>query len=99
MAKAYAGLDDRFSVLPWNAARDLFTFMRYPGMKPTDNESERMLHKAVIRRKIRQKMVNRRREDHVLHHNDMHDHVGDLGLNWLEKPSKVFWATWPLTVR
>ena len=57
MAKAYAGLDDRFSVLPWNVAQDLFTFMRYPGMKPTNNESERMLHKAVIRRKIRQKLV------------------------------------------
>ena len=36
---------------------NLFTFIRYPGMEPTNNESERMLRKVVIHRKIRQKLV------------------------------------------
>ena len=40
-----------------NAAQDLFTFVRYPGMEPTNSESEHMLRKVVIHRKIRQKMV------------------------------------------
>ena len=57
MAKAYAGLDDAFSTLLENAVPDLFTFIRYPGMEPTNNESERMLRKVVIHRKIRQKIV------------------------------------------
>ena len=72
---------------------DLFTFIRYPGMEPTNNESERMLRKVVIHRRIRQKLVT----------------VGGkimfgiimtclltwdkMGLNWFEKLSKAFWAT------
>ena len=57
VAKAYVGLDDKFSTLLGNAVPDLFTFIRYPGMDPTNNESERMLRKVVIHRKIRQKLV------------------------------------------
>ena len=30
-----------------SAVPDLFTFIRYPGMEPTNNESERMLRKVV----------------------------------------------------
>ena len=40
-----------------NAVPDLFTFIRYPGMEPTNNKSERMLRKVAIHRKIRQKLV------------------------------------------
>ena len=57
MAKAYAVLDDMFSPRLENAVQDLFTFIRHPGMEPTNNESERMLRKVVIHRKIRQKLV------------------------------------------
>ena len=57
MARAYAGLDDEFAVRLENAAPDLFTFIRHPGMDPTNNESERVLRKVVIHRKIRQKLV------------------------------------------
>ena len=57
VAKAYGGLDDGFSILLWNAAPDLFTFIHYPGMEPANNESERMLRKVAIHRKIRQKLV------------------------------------------
>ena len=57
VAKAYVGLDDRFAILLGNAVPDLFTFIRYTGMDPTNNESERMLRKVVIHRKIRQKLV------------------------------------------
>ena len=46
MARVYVGLDDRFVVLLKNAAPDLFTFIRYPGIEPTSNESERMLRKV-----------------------------------------------------
>ena len=93
MARAYAGLDDEFAVRLENAAPDLFTFIRHPGMEPTNNESERVLRKVVIHRKIRQKLVT----------------VGEKaifgtimtclltwdkqGLNWFEKLSEVFWAT------
>ena len=48
MAKVYTGLDNRFAVLLENVAPDLFTFIRYPDMDPTNNESERMLRKVTI---------------------------------------------------
>ena len=51
------GLDGRFSILMGNAVPDMFMFIRYPGMDPTNNESEHMLRKVVIHRKIRQKLV------------------------------------------
>lgn len=42
------------------AVPNLFTFLKYPGMEPTNNDSERALRKAVIHRKIRQRMVTAR---------------------------------------
>ena len=51
------GLDDRFAVQLKNTAPDLFTFIRYHSMDPTNNESERMLCKVVIHNKIRQNLV------------------------------------------
>lgn len=36
-----------------NAAPDLFTFVRYPGMPPTNNMSERTLRRVVLHKKIR----------------------------------------------
>ena len=57
MAKAYAVLNDGFTVLPKNTAPDLFTFIRYPCMEPTDSESERMLRKVIIHHNMRQKMI------------------------------------------
>ena len=35
----------------------MFTFIHYPCMGPTYNESERMLHMVVMRRKICQKLI------------------------------------------
>ena len=42
-----------------NAAPFLFTFVNHPGMDPTNNESERMLRKVVIARKIRFRIASR----------------------------------------
>ena len=56
-AKAYTEPDDRFAILLGSAAQDLFTFIRYPGTEPTNNESKYMLCKVVIHHKIRQKLV------------------------------------------
>ena len=42
-----------------NAAPFLFTFINHPGMDPTNNESERMLRKVVIARKIRFRIASR----------------------------------------
>ena len=93
IAGAYAGLDDGFAVHLKNAAPDLFTFIRYPGMEPTNNESERMLRKVVIHRKIRQKLV-------TIGGKIMFGTImtclltwDKLGLNWFEKLSEVFWTT------
>ena len=36
-----------------NAAPDLFTFVKYPGMPPTNNMSERTLRPVVLHKKIR----------------------------------------------
>ena len=74
VAKAYTGPDDRFAALSWNAAQDMFTFMRYPGMEPTNNRSERILRKVAIQ--DTPKDGNRRREGRVRHPDDMPAHVG-----------------------
>ena len=68
-------------------------FIRYPGMDPTNNESERMLRKVVIHRKIRQKLV-------TIGGKIMFGTImtclltwDKQGLNWFEKLSEVFWTT------
>ena len=93
MAKAYGGLDDRFAVLLGNAAPDLFTFIRYPGMEPTNNEFERMLRKVVIHLKIRQKLVTVGGK--IMFGTIMTCLLtwDKMGLNWFEKLSEAFWAT------
>ena len=93
VAKAYVGLDDRFAILLGNAVPDLFTFIRYPGMEPTNNESERMLRKVVIHRKIRQKLVTVGGK--IMFGTIMTCLLtwDKRGLNWFEKLSEVFWAT------
>ena len=45
-------------------------------MEPTNNESERMLRKVVIHRKIRQKLVTVGGKIIIRHHNDVSAHVG-----------------------
>ena len=57
IAEEYKRLGSSFATTLKNAAPNLFTFVRYPGMEPTNNESERMLRKPVIHRKIRQRLV------------------------------------------
>ena len=93
MAKTCVGLDDRFAVLLGNAAPDLFTFIRYPGMEPTNNEFERMLRKVVIHRKIRQKLVTVGGK--IMFGTMMTCLLtwDKMGLNWFEKLSEAFWAT------
>ena len=46
-------IGDAFATKLENAIPHLFTFVNYPGMDPTNNESERMLRKPVIFRGIR----------------------------------------------
>lgn len=36
-----------------NAAPEMFTFVRHPGLPPTNNMSERTLRRVVLHRKIR----------------------------------------------
>ena len=93
IAGAYVGLDDGFAVQLKNAVPDLFTFIRYPGMEPTNNESERMLRKVVIHRKIRQKLVTAGGK--IMFGTIMTCLLtwDKLGLNWFEKLSEAFWAT------
>ena len=93
VAKAYVGLDDRFSILLGNAVPDLFTFIRYPGMEPTNNEFERMLCKVVIHLKIRQKLVTVGGK--IMFGTIMTCILtwDKMGLNWFEKLSEAFWAT------
>lgn len=57
IAQQYKLFHASFGTTLENAAQNLFTFVRYPGMEPTNNESERMLRKVVIHRKIRQRLV------------------------------------------
>ena len=54
IAAIYTELDHKFGVTLHNAAPDLFTFVRYPGMSPTNNMSERTLSPVVLHKKIRQ---------------------------------------------
>ena len=98
VAKAYVGLNDRFSILLGNAAPDLFTFIRYPGMEPANTESERMLRKVAIHRKIRQKIVTVGGK--IMFGTIMTCLLtwDKMGLNWFEKLSEAFWATRSFTV-
>ena len=57
IATAYA--DHGFRTTLTNAAPNLFTFLRYPGMSPTNNGTERDIRDAVVlQRKFRHKLVN-----------------------------------------
>ena len=53
IADTYAGLGYTFGGKLRNAAPDLFTFVRHPGLPPTNNMSERTLRRVVLHRKIR----------------------------------------------
>ena len=77
----------------WKLTSDLFTFIRYPGMEPTNNESECMLRKVMIYLKIRQKLVTiggKIMFGIIMTCLLMWD---KLGLNWFEKLSEVLWTT------
>ena len=57
IATAYA--DHGFRTTLTNAAPNLLTFLRYPGMPPTNNGTERDIRDAVVlQRKFRHKFVN-----------------------------------------
>ena len=57
IATAYADHDFRTTLT--NAAPNLFTFLRYPGMPPTNNGAERDIRDAVVlQRKFRHKFVS-----------------------------------------
>ncbi len=58
IADSYKGCPDcKFGDKLEKATPNLFTFLKHPGMDPTNNESERMLRRVVISRKIRQRLV------------------------------------------
>ena len=93
MAKTHVEPDDRFAILLENAASDLFTFVRYLDMEPTNNEYERMLRKVVIHRKIHQNLATvggKITFDTIMTCLLTWD---ELGLNWFEKLSEAFWTT------
>ncbi len=59
IAQAYLQHGQRvFGTKLHNAADHLFTFVNHPGMDPTNNETERMVRRIVLHRKIRMRMVN-----------------------------------------
>ena len=58
IAQRYANHGYSFGTKLKNTASDMFTFVNHPNMEPTNNESERMLRKVVIHRKIRQRIVS-----------------------------------------
>lgn len=62
-------------------------------MGPTDNESEHMLRKAMIHRKIRQKLAAI--VGKIMFGTTMTCLLtwDELGLNWFEKLSETFWTT------
>ena len=93
VAKVYVGLDDRFSILLGNAVPNLFTFIRYLDMDPTNNESERMLRKVAIHRKIHQKIITVGGK--IMFGTIMTCLLtwDKRGLNWFEKLSEAFWGT------
>ena len=68
-------------------------------MESGNNESERMLYREVIRRKIRQKLVTVG-GNHVRHHNDMPAHVGQEGAELVQKAVRsllgdlTYYHTW-----
>ena len=71
-------------------------FIRYADMEPTNNEFERMLCKAVIHRKIHQKLVTNGRK-RIFSTIMMYLFTWDkMGLNWFEKLSEMFWSTYNL---
>ncbi len=57
------------------ASPNLFTFLRYPGMAPTNNESERMLLRFVIHRKIPHVLGFEQGYAGSREHPDLHDDV------------------------
>ena len=57
IAGRYKDVGCPFGTTLANAAPNLFTFLLHPRVDPTNNESERMLRRAVIHRKIRQRLV------------------------------------------
>ena len=58
IAQRYVNSGYNFGTKLKNAASDMFTFVNHPNMEPTNNESERMLRKVVIHRKIRHRLVS-----------------------------------------
>ena len=61
IAEQCTKLGSKFGVTLQKAAPNLFTFLRHPGVDPTNNIAERVLRSVVIQRKIRQKMIQCRR--------------------------------------
>ena len=74
-----------------------FKPIRHSGMDPTNNESERVLRKVVIHRKIRQKLVTAGGKAMFGTIMTCLLTWDKQGLNWFEKLSEVFWATQPVT--
>ena len=76
-----------------DAAPDLFTLIRYLDMDLTNSESERMLRKVVIRRKIHQKLVTIGGK--IMFGTIMTCQLtwDKQGLNWFKKLPEALWAT------
>ena len=49
---------DKIATKYENATPNLFTFINYPGMDPTNNEAERMIRPLVVHRKVRQHIMS-----------------------------------------
>ena len=58
IADMFEPVDSRFATKLRNAVPDLFTFVRCPGVEPTNNAAERALRPVVIARKVRLHLMN-----------------------------------------
>ena len=58
MADLFDPVDSMFATNLRNVVPDLFTFVRYPGVEPTNNAAERALRPVVIARKVRLHLMN-----------------------------------------
>ena len=58
IAKSWSEKNVKFGVKLANAAPNLFTFLRYPGMAPTNNAAEHAIRQAVLHRKVKGKLNN-----------------------------------------
>ena len=62
-----------------NAAPNMFIFVNHPGMQSTNNDTERVVRKVVLSRKVRLRIVSAKGRQNILDPNDMPHDVEEAG--------------------